>query len=150
MQGDWNENDVTILLAEDDDGHAKLVRMHFEESGVRNEIIRLKDGQEALDFFYDSATTPKYEPGRSYLLLLDIRMPRVDGVEVLRRLKSDANLSRMPIVMLTTTDDPREIEACYKLGCNVYITKPISFTAFAETLRRFGLFLKVIRVAPLA
>jgi CheY-like chemotaxis protein len=148
MSAKANEDEVTILVAEDDDGHATLIRIHFEEIGILNEIVRFCDGQEVLDFFYAKNSERKYKPGCPYILLLDIRMPHVDGIEVLKRIKEDPELKHMPVIMLTTTDDPREVEACYKLGCNVYITKPINFSSFSETLRRFGLFLKVIRIAP--
>jgi CheY-like chemotaxis protein len=80
------------------------------------------------------------------LLLLDIKMPRVDGVEVLRQLKSDSQTALVPVIMLTTTDDPREIQRCYELGCSVYITKPVDYQAFVEAINRLGLFLQVVRI----
>lgn len=144
----YKNEDVTILIAEDDDGHAELIRDHLRESGVANLIHRFADGQDLLDFFFNGGQDIQYEPGRAYLLLLDIRMPRVDGVEVLRRLKSHASLRNLPVIMLTTTDDPREVETCYSLGCNMYITKPVNFAVFADTLRRLGLFVLVVRIAP--
>ena len=86
------------------------------------------------------------EKDKSYLLLLDINMPIMDGVEVLSRMKESENLKAIPVIMLTTTDDPREIENCYQLGCNVYITKPVDFVEFAETLKRLGLFVQIVSV----
>ncbi|RPH25022.1 MAG: response regulator, partial [Bacteroidales bacterium] len=83
---------------------------------------------------------------KSYLLLLDINMPKMDGVEVLRRIKADEELKEIPVVMLTTTDDPREVEACYKIGCNIYITKPVDFFKFAETLKRLSLFIQIVKI----
>lgn len=145
-----NQNEVVILMAEDDDGHAELVRMNFIEAGIHNRILRFHDGQEVLDFFFAETTgRPAYQPGRHYLMLLDIRMPRVDGVTVLEKIKNTPHLKQMPIIMLTTTDDPQEVERCHQLGCNVYVTKPVKFKAFAETLRRLGLFLMVIQVPEL-
>ena len=85
-------------------------------------------------------------PRGNILLLLDINMPRVDGIEVLRRLKADARTNAIPVVILTTTDDPREIERCYQLGCSVYVTKPVEYSAFIEAINRLGLFLQVVRV----
>ncbi|MGD9643328.1 MAG: response regulator [Elusimicrobiales bacterium] len=134
---------LTILIAEDDDGHARLIQERFESVGVLNPIKRFKDGDEAWAFL---SGQDGLVAGGEYLLLLDIRMPGLDGVEVLRRMKSDDRLRHIPVIMLTTTDDPREIENCYKLGCNNYLTKPVGFERFAEVVRRLGLFLMVMRV----
>jgi CheY-like chemotaxis protein len=131
-----------VLIAEDDDGHAELVRAQLLEAGIRNPYIRFRDGEELWDYL---DTTGR--EGGSFLILLDIRMPRMDGVEALRRIKEDPALNRIPVIMLTTTDDPREIEECYVLGCNCYVTKPVEFAAFAETLTRLGLFILIMRVS---
>ncbi len=136
---------LTVLIAEDDDGHAELIRRLLLESGVQNEILRFRDGQEVLDFFAGNGS-PRLQNGQSYLVLLDIRMPRVDGVEVLQRMKSDPKLKNIPVVMLTTTDDPREIQNCYAHGCNCYITKPVEFGRFASVLRQLGLFLMIMQL----
>src|SRR5262249_2891555 len=80
------------------------------------------------------------------LLLLDIKMPRLDGVEVLRQLKGDPRTALIPVIMLTTTDDPREVQRCYELGCSVYVTKPVDYQAFIEAIQRRGLFLRGVRV----
>lgn len=141
-------NGVTILMAEDDDGHALLVQERFKSVGVNNPLIRFKDGQETWDFLFGAAK-PGLEPGMAYLLLLDIRMPGLDGVEVLRRIKKDARLKNIPVIMLTTTDDPKEIRTCYELGCNNYLTKPVEFERFAEVIKRLGLFLMIVKVPML-
>jgi CheY-like chemotaxis protein len=83
-----------------------------------------------------------------YLVLLDIRMPKVDGIEVLRRLKGDEKLRKVPVIMLTTTDDAREVDRCHQLGCNVYIQKPVDYDKFAEAIRRLGLFVTLLVVPP--
>ncbi len=142
------EKKVTILIAEDDDGHAELIEENLRESGLKNTIIRFRDGQEALDFLFGepSETQPRRVRGQAYMMLLDIRMPRVDGVQVLQRLKQDPELKSMPVIMLTTTDDPREIQNCYALGCSCYITKPIDYQKFSDMLTRLGLFLLVVQV----
>ena len=131
----------TILIVDDDEGHAILIRENLEAAGLRNPIRHFRDGQVVLDFF---ATLPA--TGESFLVLLDIRMPKVDGIEVLRRLKADAELSKLPVIMLTTTDDSREVERCYELGCNVYIQKPVDYDRFAEAIRRLGLFMSLVLV----
>ena len=137
---------ILIVLVEDDDGHADLVERNLKRAGVFNGIQRLKDGQEALDFVGGIGPYAGRTGNQSLLFLLDIKMPRVEGVEVLRQLKSDPRTAAIPVIMLTTTDDPREIERCYKLGCSVYITKPVDYQAFVEAVNRLGLFLQVVRV----
>ncbi len=137
---------MTILIAEDDMGHAALIQKNLRRAGINNEIIHFKDGQEALDFLYGNSDQQKFQNGTSYLLLLDIRMPKVDGVEVLRRVKEDQRLRKMPVIMITTTDDPREVAHCHELGCSNYITKPIEYDNFVEAIRQLGLFLMVVEV----
>ena len=136
---------ILIVLAEDDDGHATLVERNLARVGVANKILRLRDGQEAIDYFRAQAPRTGNSP-QSVLLLLDIKMPRVDGVEVLRQLKADPRTASIPVIMLTTTDDPREVQRCYELGCSVYITKPVDYVAFVEAIKRLGLFLQVVRI----
>ena len=138
---------LTILIAEDDDGHADLILEYLREAGVRNPIIRFRDGQEVMTYLAPPAGPPPWEGDQTFLLLLDINMPKMDGMEVLRRLKGSEATRNIPVIMLTTTDDPREVAACYRLGCNFYIAKPMGFEAFSETLTRLGQFLLVLQVA---
>ncbi len=138
--------ELVILIAEDDDGHAELIREGLAEAGLCNQMHRFIDGEKAWTFLSGEGGGETMDQGKSYLLLLDIKMPKMDGVELLTRVKSTPVLKEMPVIMLTTTDDPREVEECYRLGCNVYVTKPVDFTAFAETLKRLGLFLQVVKV----
>jgi CheY-like chemotaxis protein len=135
---------VNIIVVEDDDGHATLIERNLRRAGLSNPVVRLRDGQEALDYFFDGG---RKASDADSVLLLDINMPRVDGIDVLRRLKADARTAKIPTIMLTTTDDPREIERCYQLGCNVYITKPVEYDAFMEAIRRLGFFLQIVRIA---
>ena len=139
---------LTIVLAEDDDGHASLIHRNLQRAGLVNGFIRVRDGQEALDLIHGEGEHAGPAISGNYLLLLDINMPRVDGVEVLRQIKADPTLCTTPVIMLTTTDDPREVERCYKLGCNVYITKPVAYEQFVEAIRQLGLFLQVVKVPP--
>lgn len=130
----------TILIVDDDEGHAILIRENLEAAGLANRMVHFRDGQAILDFFAKTA----HGSTETYLLLLDIRMPKVDGIEVLRRLKADPELGKLPVIMLTTTDDSREVERCYELGCNVYIQKPVDYERFAEAIRRLGLFVSLV------
>lgn len=141
-------DDVSILIAEDDDGHAELIRDHLKEAGINNSIVRFPNGLEVWNFLSQAGVGSHRESEKAYLLLLDIRMPKMDGVEVLRRIKSDSRLHSIPVIILTTTNDPREIRECYELGCNCYITKPVHYSRFAEAINRLGLFINIIQVTP--
>lgn len=138
--------EITILLADDDEGHAGLIRKSLARAGIVNEILRFADGQAVVDFLFLKGNGPHRVPGQAYVLLLDIRMPKLDGVEVLRRIKGDPELKKMPVIMITTTDDPREVEHCHALGCSNYITKPVDHDAFVNAIRQLGLFLLVVQV----
>jgi CheY-like chemotaxis protein len=141
--------EVVLLIAEDDAGHAELIVKNLRRAGIANKVIQFPDGQEVLDFFLAKGKGPHYENNESYVLLLDIRMPRVDGLEVLRRLKKDQTFASVPVTMITTTDDPQDIKDCHDLGCSSYITKPVDYDLFVETIQTLGHFLKVVTVPPL-
>lgn len=136
---------VNIIIVEDDDGHATLIERNLRRAGLSNPLVRLRDGQEAIDYFFGPNAKPMPQRVDS-VMLLDINMPRVDGVGVLQRLKSDPRTATLPTIMLTTTDDPREIERCYQLGCNVYITKPVEYESFIEAISRLGFFLQIVKI----
>lgn len=137
---------IVILMAEDDPGHATLVQRNLRRAGVVNEVVWAKDGQEALDYVHKEGVYAGKERAESLVILLDINMPRVDGFEVLRQLKADEKTKRIPVMMLTTTDDPREVERCYALGCSVYVTKPVEYEQFREAVRQLGLFLQFVQL----
>jgi CheY-like chemotaxis protein len=137
--------DPTILIVEDDEGHAILIRQNLEDAGLENRMEHFRDGQAILDFFFDH----RRQANETYLILLDIRMPKVDGIEVLRRLKAHPEFRKLPVIMLTTTDDTREIERCHQLGCSGYIQKPVDYDKFAEAIRRIGLFVPLLLVPSL-
>jgi len=137
---------VTILLVEDDPGHARLIERNLRRSNVANEVTVLHDGQQAVDFMFSEGEYAGMEPPTPVLVLLDLNMPVLDGYQVLKRIKSDERTKRIPVIILTTTDDRREVERCYDLGCNVYITKPVDYDQFCEAIRKIGLFLSVVAV----
>ena len=138
--------EVIILIADDDDGHAGLIQKNLARSGVANEILRFRDGREIENFLFFEGQGPHRDPELAYVLLLDIRMPRLDGTKVLQRIKEDSLLRKMPVIMITTTDDPREVAHCHSLGCNSYITKPVEYDDFVHAIRQLGLFLAVVQV----
>ncbi|MBT5829338.1 MAG: response regulator [Candidatus Latescibacteria bacterium] len=141
--------DVDILVAEDDSGHATLVKRNLKRAGLANDILHFQDGQAILDFLFRRGEGPMRVYNRGYVLLLDIKMPKVDGVEVLRQLKQDDELKKLPVIMVTTTNNPKEIDECYRLGCSHYITKPVDYDAFVETIQKLGLFLKIVQLPHL-
>lgn len=141
-----NHKELIILVAEDDEGHAELIKEGLESCGVCNKIILFGNGEEVWKFLSGTAEKEVRDKRKSYLLLLDINMPKMDGIEVLTKMKSSEDLKEIPVMMLTTTDDPREVEECYKLGCNIYISKPVDFGKFSDTLKRLGLFIQVVTI----
>ena len=136
---------VTILMIEDDGGHARLIEKNIRRAGVSNEVIHLRDGTRAVEFLFGADGHARAEHG-PFLILLDLNLPDMSGVDILRRVKADERFRRAPVIVLTTTDDKAEIERCYDLGCNVYITKPLIYQDFAEAIRQLGLFLSVIQI----
>lgn len=140
--------EITILIVEDDDGHARLAERNLRRTGITNGILRFRSGEEVLDYLFDDEGAARLDPGRGFVLLLDIRMPGIGGLEVLRRVKGHAATNNIPVIMLTTTDDEREVEECHAMGCNAYVTKPVDHEGFVEVLRRLGLFLLVLEVPP--
>jgi len=139
-----------ILIAEDDDGHFELIKKSLQRAGICNEILRLADGQQTLDFLFIKGDGPKRQNNREYLLLLDIRMPKINGVEVLEKIKQDAELKKVPVIMLTITDDPDTIERCHSLGCSIYIVKPVGHESFTDAVQKIGLFLSVVEVPQIS
>lgn len=138
--------EVVIIIAEDDAGHARLIEKNLGRVGLHNPIQRFENGQDVLDFLFRRGPGLHRKSDTAYLLLLDIRMPKVDGVEALRQIKEDASLRKLPVIMLTTTDDPREIERCHLLGCNSYIVKPVDYDKFAEAIKQLGMYVSLVQV----
>jgi CheY-like chemotaxis protein len=132
--------EVTILLVEDDPGHARLIAKNLQRASITNKIIHLVNGQQAIEYLFDETHTAPV------LVLLDLNMPVLDGYQVLERIRAHDRTKRIPVVVLTTTDDVREVSRCYDLGCNVYITKPVDYQQFSDAIRRLGLFLSVVTV----
>jgi CheY-like chemotaxis protein len=128
-------NGVTIVLVDDDPGHNELVRRSLRRAGCENPVETIPNGTDALDFVFYRGRFSSRNPQQLVWIVLDINLPgRCDGVEVLRQIKGNAATRRIPVVMFTTTDDPREVDRCYDLGCNVYLAKPADPTEFASTV----------------
>ena len=141
-----NASPVTIILIEDDPGHARLIEKNVRRAGVNNAIVPFTDGTSALDFFFGVDAGGRRRAVMPLLVLLDLNLPDMSGTDILARIKADDLLRRAPVIILTTTDDKQEIQRCYDLGCNVYITKPVEYESFAVAIRQLGLFLAVMQV----
>jgi CheY-like chemotaxis protein len=141
-----NAKPVSIVMVEDDDGHARLIERNIRRAGVNNEIIAFKDGTSALAYLLGADGSGTESAARSLLILLDLNLPDMTGVDILAKVKSNTHLKRSPVIVLTTTDDQREIKRCYDLGANVYITKPVNYESFANAIQQLGLFLSVMQV----
>jgi CheY-like chemotaxis protein len=135
---------VNIIMIEDDEGHARLIEKNIRRAGINNEICHFVEGGRAVDYIFNHPSGPA-QNGPA-LILLDLNLPDMSGVDILDKVKSDERLRATPVVVLTTTDDKHEIQRCYDLGCNVYITKPVNYENFADAIRQLGLFLSVIQV----
>lgn len=122
---------VAIILVEDDDGHAELIQRNLQRANTSG-VVRFREGNEALQYLRSE------RPSHPVILLADIKMPGMGGVELLQAVRSDAELALTPVIILTTTDDPREIERCYALGCNLYVTKSVDYSTFTESVQRIG------------
>jgi CheY-like chemotaxis protein len=141
-------NPVTIIMIEDDEGHARLIERNIRRSGVNNEIVPFRNGTAAVDYLFGQDGTGADRKGDALLVLLDLNLPDMTGIDILKRVKENKYLKSIPVVVLTTTDDSHEIKRCYELGCNVYISKPVNYESFANAIRQLGLFFSVIQVPP--
>ncbi len=130
---------ITILLIEDDPAHAEIVRRNLETSRVANNLIHIHDGQAALDYFFDPASEKGViETGWPHLILLDLRLPKVDGMDVLQQLRMKEETSHIPVVILTTSTMEIDIARAYKYHANSYLVKPVDFSKYTELMESFG------------
>lgn len=137
---------VKIIMIEDDEGHARLIERNIRRSGVNNEIVPFANGTDAMKYLFGSDGTGAEHKDQALLILLDLNLPDMTGIDILKRIKENKHVKCAPVVVLTTTDDEQEIKRCYELGCNVYITKPVNYENFANAIRQLGLFFSVIKV----
>jgi CheY-like chemotaxis protein len=139
----------SILLVEDDPQDIQLIQSAFEKHNLANEMAIARDGVEALDYLYRREAFSQRTEGNPIVILLDIKMPKMDGIQVLRTLKSDENLRCIPVVMLSSSRESRDLKECYNLGVNAYVVKPVKFTEFLEVAREVGVFWAIINEPPL-
>lgn len=137
-----------ILLVEDDVNDAELMLAALQESHIGNEVYHVTDGAEALDYLYRRGRFAERDNGHPVVIFLDLKMPKVDGIQVLREVKSDAELRTIPIVVMTSSKEDRDILETYRLGVNAYVVKPVDFDQFAQIVKQLGLFWLVVNEPP--
>ncbi|WP_428427627.1 response regulator [Pararhizobium sp.] len=137
---------VAIIMIEDDQGHARLIEKNIRRAGVTNEIIPFATGLTALSYLLGPDGSGKVHAGLPLLILLDLNLPDMTGMDILARVRESEHLKRVMVIVLTTTDDPVEIHRCYDLGANVYVAKPMEYEKFVNAIQQLGLFLSVVTV----
>jgi DNA-binding response OmpR family regulator len=137
---------VCIIMIEDDEGHATLIERNIRRAGVNNEIVPFRNGQDAMHYLFGEDGSGEVSSRRHLLVLLDLNLPDMTGIDILEKIKANQHTRRSPVIVLTTTDDQREIQRCYDLGANVYVTKPVNYEGFANAIRQLGLFFSVIQI----
>jgi len=136
-----NNSDLTLILVDDDPAHSTLIKRNLLKCGLTNNLISLNSGQQLLDYVFAKGQYKNRPTPQKVLILLDINMPGINGIEVLKTLKATELTCKIPVYMLTTTDEPTEIDECFRLGCNAYLIKPIEHEEFAKKIQQLGKFL---------
>jgi two-component system response regulator len=139
---------IEILLAEDSDADAEMTIRALRRNNLANHLVWVKDGAEALDFIFRRGAYAKRAAGAPKLVLLDLKMPKVDGIEVLRQVKSNEETRTIPVVMLTSSAEERDIVASYSLGVNSYIVKPVDFSSFVDEVAKAGCYWVLVNRLP--
>lgn len=137
-----------ILVAEDDENDAELILKALERYNIANEVVVVEDGAEALDYLHRRGNYETRAEGNPVLTLLDIKMPKVDGLEVLREIRTDERLKMIPAVILTSSREESDLLASYQLGVNAYVVKPVDFNEFVEAVRELGVFWVMVNEPP--
>ena len=131
---------VTIVIAVEDEGHLTLVKKNLRRAGVANEIIQFNSGEAILNFMFSRGPKPHRNSETDFLLILDTKFPKTDGIEVLRQIKQDDEIQKIPVIMLTTSEDHEEMVQCHIHGCSDYLKKPVDFRVLEKTVKETGLF----------
>jgi DNA-binding response OmpR family regulator len=137
-----------ILMVEDDPKDVELTLTALEEYNLANEVVVARDGEQALDYLYCRGSFETRSSGNPAVLLLDLKLPKVDGLEVLQKIKSDEKLHMIPVVVLTSSHEEKDMVASYKLGVNAYVVKPVDFHEFVNAIRELGIFWAIINEPP--
>ena len=144
-----NREPITIVLIEDSDLDADLTIRALHQHNFGNQIVRLSDGQEAMDYFFTSPNNQiKTKDENPKLILLDIKLPGINGLEVLKALKNNHTTKKYPVVILTSSTEDRDIKTCYEFGVNSFISKPVEYDSFVETVHTLGMYWLLMNKAP--
>jgi CheY-like chemotaxis protein len=138
-----NVDPITIILIEDDEGHARLIEKNLRRAGVTNRLVHFNNGRKALDYFFPQDGSIPQMP---MLIVLDLNLPEIDGHAIIEQLKTHPTTQTIPVIVLTTTDNSKEVERCYAMGCNVYMVKPVDYKSFVESIQKLGLLLTIVKV----
>lgn len=139
---------IEILLVEDSDADAEMIVRALRKSNLVNKVVRLRDGVEAIEFVFREGVYQQRGGGQPRLILLDLKMPRLGGIDVLRRLKADERAKMIPVVVLTSSAEEQDVLDSYKLGVNSYLVKPVEFSAFTSVITQTGLYWAVMNRIP--
>lgn len=137
-----------ILLVEDNPKDLELTLLALEKSNLANEVVTLRDGAEALEYLFRQGKYLNRSPGNPAVVLLDLKLPKVDGIQVLERIKADESLQAVPVVMLTTSREEKDLVHSYQLGVNAYVVKPVAFKEFIQAIQELGVFWAVLNEPP--
>ncbi len=137
-----------ILLVEDDPKDVELTINALSEHNLANDVLVMRDGADALDYLYRRGAFANESEGNPVVILLDLKMPKVDGIQVLRQIKTDKHLQMIPVVILTSSRESRDLESCYQLGVNAYVVKPVKFVEFVNAVKQVGVFWALINEPP--
>jgi len=137
-------DEIDIVIVEDNPNDAELIMRVLKKHGLANRLVVLRDGVEAIEFLFAEGKHAGRAVGAPRVILLDLKLPKVDGIEVLRRLKSDERTRQLPVVVLTSSTEDRDLKAAYELGVNSYVTKPIKFDEFARLIADLGMYWMVV------
>ncbi len=140
-------DNFTILLVEDDEGHARLIEKNLRRLNINNKLIKINDGREAINYMFRQGQFAGQGPLPPLIVLLDINLPSLSGYQILKTIKTDRRTKNVVVIVVTTTENPVEIERCYSLGCNAYVTKPVEYDQFVKTIRQLGGFMSMVKVA---
>jgi CheY-like chemotaxis protein len=139
---------LQILLIEDNRDDEELTLMTLAQNNIAHDINVVRDGAEALDYLFGTGGYADQKPPLPQLILLDVKLPKVDGIEVLKRVKSEARTQLIPVVMLTSSREKLDVERCYRFGANSYVVKPVDFVQFKDAIRQLGTYWQALNVLP--